>query len=431
MSAHLKRHSINDTADHDPGTNGTLLGTESGAIAEKSFGPSASANLITQRDAAGQLNVPTPTATGHAASKGYVDQKVAEGITWKEIVLVAQQFENGGSGGINQAILAAISVNLAAGDTVILTDGTTTETFTATAGAPAAFQFQVGGSASATTDNLVAAINADSTLWDAVASTDLDSYFSPSQAKQFVVYRQTPSAANDRVYGTIAGGQDDVRVIAFNTGFDYSPASGVESDLPNADPGAKRFGIGRLFAALQHGETHRVAADSSAYFWDGDDQLWQTFGGSATVTAGDGIDVTAGKVSTDVAVAAVAQQYGAVVDTRTADGTGTAAADAGFLAVQTDNSDLNVNASNQLAVKAQSRLDRLRANGSWSSTSAGDRTPTLAELNAALGTGASDIGNWTFMVEGGPSTGSNATFLAFKKANAGVLADYHLVEMSA
>ena len=33
------------------------------------------------------------------------------------------------------------------------------------------------------------------------------------------------------------------------------------------------------------------------------------------------------------------------------------------------------------------------------------------------------------MVQTGAGTGSDSTFMAYKKANAGVLADYHLVEM--
>jgi len=66
----------------------------------------------------------------------------------------------------------------------------------------------------------------------------------------------------------------------------------------------------------------------------------------------------------------------------------------------------------------------------WSSGSVPDKSPTLAEFNTALGTTAGDIGTWCFMVEDGVAVGSNSTFIAFKKANAGVLADYHAVEMS-
>lgn len=73
----------------------------------------------------------------------------------------------------------------------------------------------------------------------------------------------------------------------------------------------------------------------------------------AAAAAGDGLGGGAGNpLSADVAVAAGAQQYGGIVKDRTSNGTGAASANAGYLAVKTDNSTLNVDASNQLAVKA-------------------------------------------------------------------------------
>ena len=78
MAAHKKQHALNASEDHSAGTDDTLLGTESGAVAEKSFGTAASADLIVQRDGSGEINVPqTPTADGKAASKGYVDSVVS------------------------------------------------------------------------------------------------------------------------------------------------------------------------------------------------------------------------------------------------------------------------------------------------------------------------------------------------------------------
>lgn len=431
--AHFKEHALNSTEDHSPGTNGTLVGTESNALVEKAFGTSAAADLIVQRKNDGNITVPTtPSSPTDAASKGYVDDKVTAGVTWKEIVLVPEQLINGGSGGIAQAILLALAANLQAGDTLVLTDGVNTETFTAVAGVPAANQFQVGGSTSVTLQNLVNSINANSAFWSAQYTTGLDSYFAGSLDPQAVIYKDAPSNTNDRLYGTIANGQADVKVVAFNSGNDYSQNSAVETDLPSADPGAKRFGFYRLFASLIVGETHRVANDSTGYTWDGDDQIWQQTSSTQTFTAGDGIDITTGKVSADTVTPAGAstQQYGAIDKRRTADGTGIAAADQGFLAVKTDNVDLAVDqATNSLKIKPQSRLDRFRGFGSWASTSSGDREPTLAELQATLGTTAQDIGNWCFMVES-VGTFRTSTFIAYKKANAGVLADYHLVEMS-
>ncbi len=432
MTAHLKRHAINDTDDHDGGTNGTLLGTESNAVAEKAFGTAATADLVVQRDGAGQILVPlTPTVDAHAASKSYVDTTVVSGTTWKELLLTSNQLLSGGSGAILQGELVAIAVNPTDASTFIITDGVTTETFTLLNAPSVAFDVQIGGSAAATTTNLVAQINTDSTLWSAVETSGLDDYLSGATDPQLVVYRTASSSNADRIHGTQTGAQSDIQVVEFAAGDqDYRESSGVQSDIAAADPAAKRFGFGRVFASIQTGDTHTIATDNTTFTWDGDDDAWQQTGTGTSTTEGDGIDVTAGKVSTDVATATVEQQHGAIVNDRTSDGSGAAGADAGFNAVQTDDTDLAVNSSNQLAIKALSRLDKYRADGAWTSSAGGDRTPTLGELNSALGTAANDIGNRCMMVEDGTAVASNATFWAFKKANAGALADYQLVELT-
>jgi hypothetical protein len=433
MAAHFKQHPINETADHSPGTNNTLLGTESNAVAEKSFGSAATANLIVQRQANGQITLPAgdPALATDAANKQYVDEQVVSGNTWKEILLAPEQLLNGGSGAVLQGMLLTIATNLNATDFITLNDGTATETWTAVAGAPAANQFQIGGSAAATLTNLVAAIVADGVLWTAVETSGLDAYFSGGDLTQAVIHRIAYSANPDRIYGTLTGAQSDVQVVEFATGDqDYRQASGTQSDLPSGDPAAKRFGFGRTFALLNGGDTHRIADDNTAFTWDSDDQIWQQTAQGSAVVEGDGIDITTNKVSVDTAVATAAQQYGGIVKNRTPDGTGTAGADAGHIAIQTDNSDLEITASNLLAIKALSRLDKYRADGSWTSSAGGDRSPTLAELNAALGTAANDIGNRCMMVEDGTAVASNSTFWAYKKANGGTLTDYHLVEMS-
>jgi len=432
MVAHRKDHGLASTLDHNPGTNNTVPATVTGAVVEQAFGTTAAASALVQRDGAGQIIVPTtPTAAGMATSKAYVDAAVVSGTTWKELLLCPEQLLDGGSGAILQGILATLVNELTAADTFVISDGTTTETFTAVAGAPAAFQFQLGGTAAATLSNLVAAINNDSTLWSACQTTGLDDYFTGAQDPQFVVYRTAYSAAADRLYGTL-NTQTDIQVVEFAAGSqDYRQTSGTQSALPGADPTAKRFGFGRIFASLQVGDTHVIADDNTTFTWDGDANIWQQTGTGSSTSEGDGIDVTGGKVTTDVATAVAERKYGGLTNRSLSDGSALgAAADAGYNAIQTDDDDLNISASNELQIKPQSRLDRLRPLGTWSSGSAPDREPTLAELQTALGTVVGDINNWCFMVEDGTAVGSNSTFLAFKKANAGALTDYHLVEMS-
>jgi hypothetical protein len=445
MSRHFKQHALNDASDHAAGTNGTLLGTESNAVAEKAFGAAATASVIVQRKADGHITLPAgdPLIATDAANKGYVDEAIVSGNTWKEILLHDDQTLPGGAGGILQAMVAAISTNLVATDTFILTDGSTTETWTAVAGAPAAFQFQIGGSAAATLTNLVAAINADSTLWSAVETSGLDAYFAADPTTQMVVHRTLATIADDRMYGVL-GTQTFMQVVEFATGAqDYRQASGTESDLPSGDPAAKRFGVGRVFADLNGGDTHRIANDNTAFTWDSDDEIWQQTATGSGITEGDGVDITANKISVDTATATAIQQYGGLVKNRTPDGSGAAGADAGHLAVQTDDTDLEVNASNQVAIKVGSRLDKQQADAVWESETGGDKEPTLTELNAALGTATADQGNRCMMIErstsygqvlsagGAGGVGTVSTFLAIKIANAGVLADYHLVELSA
>lgn len=236
----------------------------------------------------------TPTGDTDAASKHYVDAMVVSGRIWREALLIPQQLVNGASGGISQAILGRFASAIAVGNFIVISDGTTVETFTAVAAAPGAFQFVGGVSAAADQAAFLASVNTYSTLWRGLATSGLDTYFAGAPTSQFVLYRLVPVATTvpDRVYGTLTSASA-VRIVEFATGLqDYTNAAGTESNLPAADPTAKRFGFGRLEADLITVETHFVVEDTTQWTWDDDDQTWRltgsTINGTAPLTWGAG-----------------------------------------------------------------------------------------------------------------------------------------------
>lgn len=249
--------------------NGSSLVVQNPASAATTVTP----NAIVQRTGTSAILVSlTPSSNNDATSKSYVDAQV---FTGREDVLVRNQLISGGSGGISQALLCAVQINITVGDTFVITDGTTTETFTGVAAAPLAFEFVVAGSASATTTNLAAAISADSTLWDAVVTSSLDNLFASGIDPSFVIYRSLTTSATDRVYGTLSGGQARIQVLSFAQNLSYTKTGAVQLALPSVDGGTQLFGFSRVFSALSPGERHQVIESLSTFTWDSDDQLWR------------------------------------------------------------------------------------------------------------------------------------------------------------
>jgi len=160
-------------------------------------------------------------------------------------------------------------------DTVVLSDGTTTETWAAKTTRSTAFQFAIGANYAASQTNLVAAINADSTLWGAVETASLGRFFAGAPACQYVVYRKVGvlAAKADRMFGvqTTAAG---IKVLTF-TEAGYSSTSATEGNIPAADPAVKTFGFSRYVASLQQGEAHRCAEDSFTYYWHSSSTCWR------------------------------------------------------------------------------------------------------------------------------------------------------------
>ena len=203
----------------------------------------------------------------------------ASSVVWKELVLAQGQLLTGAAGGILQAELITIITNPAVGNTFKITDGTTTETFTFRAAWGVAFDVAIGINAAATQANLVIAVNTDSTLWKAIATTSLDTWFASLPVSQVVIARKATSANNDRIFGTQTA-VDGIKVVSFLASRGYEKVFSTESNIPAIDPAVKKFGFGRAFAALVTNETHLIADLDEAWTWDSDAMLWVQTGAS-------------------------------------------------------------------------------------------------------------------------------------------------------
>lgn len=140
--------------------------------------------------------------------------------------------------------------------------------------------------------------------------------------------------------------------------------------------------------------------------------------GLGQIVAGDGVDKTADTISASVSTATVEQQYGGLVKDRNSAGTGAAGADAGFLAVKTDNADLAIGTSNEVKIKALSRLDHVKGQATYAGSA-----PVYSELNALL-PAQFDHG---YFYKGA----TDSVFHAFRRStSAGTIADFGIVEMA-
>jgi hypothetical protein len=262
-----------------PGDSWTLSGIGNGLgpvtetdVVSEADSASLSGDFINSDDVVLELTTVQSGPFGTALVDWEMRTASDDVIPFKERLLHENQLIDGGSGGICQAILCALDSDLNDTDTFIIDDGVTTETFTAVAAAPGAFQFIAGTGLAATQTNLVAAINADSTLWSAVETNNLGRYFSPTDTgSQFIVHRTAPIATStsDRVHGVLTGSQSDIQVIEFGSGTqDYNPLSGTQSDLPDTLPPSKTFGFGRVFGGLAQNDAHRVSEQVSEKIWN-------------------------------------------------------------------------------------------------------------------------------------------------------------------
>lgn len=257
-----------------------------------------------------------------AVTLSQLNQAVISGGTVKETVLTSSQLDNA------QGILAAMALYFAnqpiSGNTVVITDGTTTRTYGAVTGGDV--QYSIGATVWDTMQNFATAVATDgSASWSAVATQELDEINANGVV---AIYDDASTAAVQnplRVYGTW-GTQADLQVVEYSDGttpnLDYS--NNTSATASTTDPGNGRVGIQRLVSALLDGEIHYTRIDDVIYAWDDSDNVWQQMSGPSSIpdaTSGSGggikgkitvdedygLSVTTGVLKTDIVAAGAGQ----------------------------------------------------------------------------------------------------------------------------
>lgn len=157
---------------------------------------------------------------------------------WRECLWVPQI----SGSGIHGAFAIWVQTNLADGDTIVLNDGTVTETWTARAASPGANEFLIGGDANATQVNFTAAVDAAGNF-GAWIENDLNPAFeelgdSPSDTT--IIYALAANRRS-RVWGS-AGSK--VRLLDMDGTPDYSFGHGTAGNMPTANPGGSTYHSG-------------------------------------------------------------------------------------------------------------------------------------------------------------------------------------------
>jgi len=195
-------------------------------------------------------------------------------------------------GNIRQATLFHLTTQPAGGDLFSITDGTTTRTYGATSGGDV--QYTIGGTASITLDNLVAAINGDgSSLWDSVHIGDFTGFTSNGIV---IVYRTSQAATSyaDRIYGdSNFVTSTSAMYMRFDQEPDYRKAGDEnfpDEALPTSDPGAKRFGPGRHQSAMFSGDVVVGVLDGTVKILDrsANPDTWTSIGGGGGIGGSTG-----------------------------------------------------------------------------------------------------------------------------------------------
>ena len=247
------------------------------------------------------ISVKTPASPANAVTKAYVDQLAITGGTIKEALLSDHQLKSGAVvAGILAAEVVYFNIIPIINDTIVITNGITTETYTFVASRSIAFQVTIAAGDPVTTmNNLWSAINTDSAAWIsdwAVAGLDAINTI----GVVIVIEANAASGVSpSRIYGTWAT-QANCNVVTYNTAPEYR-TSQASSTLPTTDPAAGRFGIRKAIADLVDGEIHDCLETDTLRSWHPDTWAWLTLSGSgslpnATAASGGGI---LGKVTFD------------------------------------------------------------------------------------------------------------------------------------
>ncbi|PNX51466.1 MAG: hypothetical protein BV456_03120 [Thermoplasmata archaeon M8B2D] len=239
------------------------------------------------------------TVATDAVNKGQLDTAVINGGQVKELVLHENQLDD--AEGVLAAVALTMVSNPQTGDTIVITDGTTTRTYGAGTGGDV--QYTIGATVADSMTNLAAAIVGDgSAIWEAYFSTDLDAIDTDGVV---VIVEDDNDGSASSIYGTW-GTQANCQIVDFGGETQYTKKT--LTNLPSSVPGSTNFGFNRTQSALTPGEIHTIENLDQAYIWDDDADAWQAMTGAgaipdATSASGGGVK---GKVTFD-------SDYGLVV----------------------------------------------------------------------------------------------------------------------
>ena len=237
-------------------------------------------------------NVADATLAHHAINKGQLDTAVIVGGSLKELVLHENQLSD--TEGALAAVALTMAVNPASGDTITITDGTTTRTYGAGTGGDV--QYTIGATVADSMTNLAAAIIGDgSAAWGAYFSTDLDAIDADGAV---VIIEDDNDGTASEIYGTWAT-PANCQIVDFGGETQYNKKT--TTNLPASDPASTNFGFRRTQSALSAGELHYTENNDVMYGWDSDAEQWNDMSGSlsipdATSASGGGVK---GKVTFD------------------------------------------------------------------------------------------------------------------------------------